>query len=431
MVADLNAGSSCNIQQPIGIEGNLPGFTVDPIKLLSVVPGTVGILHVLPYPVATLHRTGQNASAGEHRLQRIATLAGGRLALRAHCIHGNGLLAGRQQHCIIGIGRQNRIRTHILPKQLPVGVRIQYLSKHIVERLALLHAGGIVLPHPAHCVREHQRCIHTAVLPPAPLEVQFVAGKIQGGFHQLVLLPPGTEQRIPGIVHTVLQEDPQRLGLGLAHKCRVFVAAAHRHVGTHRSKYPREQVRTIPGRGERRDSATAVACYHTVVRILRNQHGTAVRSLHTLHQRQYLGFQERRPFAVAAVELVAAVVSKRLAVGIHYGTGLHEDAYHHRQFAATDQIVDHYVGIVTYAVGAEEQARRGLAVVSFRHKHLDGPGCTRINLRILILLFQHHTSFRCGQGSVCRICRSGCIIKVWLSRGNVNARKRQGHNYQQ
>ena len=100
-----------------------------------------------------------------------------------------------------------------------------------------------------------------------PFVVEFVAGKVEGRGHELVLLPPVAKDVVPGIVHAILKEDAQRLWLGFPNQGRVFVAAAHCNKGSYGAVYAGEHIRSFPSYGKGCYAAAAGSGNGAVVRV--------------------------------------------------------------------------------------------------------------------------------------------------------------------
>ena len=275
------------------------------------------------------------------------------------------------------------------PSAFAVFSRAQQRLQHIVARVAGLDGCRPALPKPAHGVGEHFRAVPDAVAAAVPVGNLLVACEIECRFQQQVLLPPFAEEGIPGVFHSVLEEDAQRLGFVFAHQRRIFVAAPHGDIGADGAIDAVEQVRAVPGGREGGDAAAAGAADGPVIRVVRQAHPPAVGRDEGLDHRQDFFFEEAGERPVRPVEFVAAVIAQHAPVGIVRNPRLHEYADRHRHLARSDQIVQNRRGIEQNAIQSHQHARRRLPVVLYRHIDFPFPPGLGINRRILKLAAHH------------------------------------------
>ncbi len=211
----------------------------------------------------------------------------------------------------------------------------------------------------------------------APRVVHLVARKPQSALHLLVRHPPVAAVDVL-VRRAVLQEDADRLRLGLADQRRILVPAPQPDVSADRREDARERVRPLPRRRPRRDGAGARAADGAVASALRKVDRPPVRRRFPLHFRQEFFEQKARvirPEAIVFQRAVEAVQCARVQ-GPH-AARRHENTDRHRHLAARDEVIEHGRRTPLHAVLVHVDARRRGPVVLPRHinAHLArGPG---------------------------------------------------------
>ena len=219
------------------------------------------------------------------------------------------------------------VMTMTLADELPVFAGHQRLED-VLPRLAFgvgLDRRRPVAPQPAQRVGKDRRRVPRVVLAVAPLVAHVVAGVLERRQHVLVGDEPAAGVVVQ-VVPAVLQEDANRLRLGLADQHREAVAAAQAHVGADGAEHAPERVGPLPGGDERRDGAAAVAGDRAVVRIGRQRQAVRLRDVG-----QHLVDQEARVVVAHRVVLEAAVHAiERVGGGRLHPAVHHEHADHRR-----------------------------------------------------------------------------------------------------
>ncbi len=173
-----------------------------------------------------------------------------------------------------------------------------------------------------------------------------VAGIGERGRHVLVADKPVSGVNVL-VVGPILQEHPQRLGLGLADERGVNMAAAQIRIAADEAEHAAKNVGASPGRGEGGDAAGARSGNGDGVRIARQ-------GVLFGHFGQDLIDEEAR-VAIAQGVVFEAAVEARLPVrgGRRQHAGIDENADGGRHFALVDQIVEDDVRAPAAFVGDE------------------------------------------------------------------------------
>ena len=211
-----------------------------------------------------------------------------------------------------------------------------------------------------------------------PLVVKFISCIVEGGGHKLVLLPPVTKDVVPGIIDTILQIYAQRLRLGFPYYCRVFIATPHCHKGTHRTVYPGEEVRPLPGNCECGNAAAAGTCNCAVIRVGGDEYFPAVGKKEPFHKWDDFCLYECCKAAVCAVKLVAAVVAENFPILAVACAGLQQYGNCYRHLPAPYQIGNYRCRTKEVAVQSKGETRRCFAVIFLGNHHLYPPFCAGV-----------------------------------------------------
>ena len=175
------------------------------------------------------------------------------------------------------------------------------------------------------------------------------------------------EERVPDIVHVVLDVDAERFGLGFADQIGIFVSAAHRDIGPDDAEHPAEKVGTLPCHCECTDRAAAASRNQPVVGVFRQSDRPTVGCRATFDIGQQLPFDEVGEPFVDPVELVASVEAHGMALLVVHGSRGHEDADDDRQFAVGDHPVEDGRGVVVDAVHVQIETCGPVAPVCRRN----------------------------------------------------------------
>ena len=251
-----------------------------------------------------------------------------------------------------------------------------------------------------------------------------VTREVERREHQPVGFKPMAEERVPDVVHVVLNEDAERFGFGFANQVGIFVAAAHRDIGSDDAEYSAEKVGTLPCRRERADRAAAAARNQAVVGVFRQPDRPAVGRRATLGVGQQFPLDEVGEPLVDTVEFVASVEAHGIALFVIHGARSHENTDDDRQFPVGDHPVEDRRSVVMDAVHVQIETCGFVAPVC----------CRNVNP---VVAFGPRIDFRAGEpapdnfagGRGMRFRRGGCFGHV--RRAGVHGLRRRGRRERQ
>ena len=246
----------------------------------------------------------------------------------------NAIILGvGEEDIAVFIDRGTFGESEALAQQIPFLARLQKrIDATLLQQRGLCHRLGIILPQPAQRIRQNRPTVLAGVALGSGGERALVAGILKRGKDLLISYEP-----VAGIVvlvgAAILQEDPQRFGLGLADERSQQLSAAKIGEAADKTQHAAEGIRPGPRRIESSDAAGARAGDSVIIRIFRQVVALA-------HLRQNFLDEEARIAVTQGVIFKAAVVAVLLfrSERRQYA-GIDEDANGHRHVALVDQVV--------------------------------------------------------------------------------------------